>query len=98
MCYIPPHSSRVRDTAVRKCETAVWSKGVGDAGVIADADGYGSVAVGHVGRDVGGLGRESGECGVCLIRDGGDGPAGPIDGAVAQGGDLRGEGGIDMQD
>lgn len=55
--------------------------------------------VGGEGGVVGEVGRgQAGQGGVCLVGEGGDGPAHPVEGAVAEVGDLRRQGRVDVED
>ena len=81
--------------AVLEGEGSVGGELVGRGIVVADLDrdgGFGIFLIGvHVGR------AQASDGGVGLIRHGGHGPALPVEGAVLEIWDLRGERWVDMQ-
>ena len=95
LCYVICYGGDVGDVAVGDCDGAVGGEHVGGCVAVSDLYGDGGVCEGHVCGCV--RVWQAGEGCVCLICYGGDGPALPVEGAVLEIGDLRGQGRIDAK-
>ena len=96
LCDITLRGGDVIDIAVPEHQSPVRWEVVRGAVVVANLHWDRGVGVGRVRRPD--RSPEASQGGVCLICNGADGPAAPVEGAVPEMGDLRREAGVDMHD